>query len=298
MPTTSANGIELYFDTFGEESDPTLLMVVGPGGPVRRPRRRPVRAGRRPGVRVVRYDNRDVGLSTHLHDVEVDPVAALVASMSGEPVEAPYTLSDMAADGIALLDALGVGAAHVVGTSLGGMIVQTMAIEHPDRVLSLTSIYSTTGERDVGQPDPEVLAAYFATMGPAEDRAARVAPGRGAGPAHRHPLGVRRGPGAGPQRDAGRPELRPGGVGPPDGGRSWRRVPGPSGCRRLAVPTVVLHGDAATRSSTSAAAAGRPSWCRARTCGSSRGWATTSRRSTGTAWSTASAPRSTPAITA
>ena len=175
MPTTSANGIELYFDTFGKESDPTLLMVAGLGAQCVGHDDDLCEQVAGLGVRVVRYDNRDVGLSTHFHDVEVDPVAAVVASMSGEPVEAPYTLSDMAADGMALLDALGVGAAHVVGTSLGGMIVQTMAIEHPDRVLSLTSIYSTTGERDVGQPDPEVMAAYFATMGPAEDRATRVA---------------------------------------------------------------------------------------------------------------------------
>lgn len=174
MPTTTANGIELYFDSFGKESDPTLLMVAGLGAQCVGHDDALCEQIAGLGVRVVRYDNRDVGLSTHFHDVEVDPVAALVASMSGEPVEAPYTLSDMAADGMALLDALGVGAAHVAGTSLGGMIVQTMAIEHTDRVLSLTSIYSSTGERHVGQPDPEVMAAYFGTMGPAEDRATRV----------------------------------------------------------------------------------------------------------------------------
>ena len=177
MPTTSANGIEVYFETFGDPEDPTLLLVCGLGAQCvgfDEPFCEQIASL---GVRVVRYDNRDAGLSTHLAGVEVDPLAAMTAAASGEPVEAPYTLSDMAADGIALLDALDVAEAHVVGTSMGGMIVQTMAIEHPDRVRSMTSIFSTTGEPDVGRPRPDVLAALAGLMVPAPDRAARVAQG-------------------------------------------------------------------------------------------------------------------------
>jgi pimeloyl-ACP methyl ester carboxylesterase len=177
MPTTTANGVELFFETFGDPADPTLLLVCGLGAQCvgyDDPFCEQI-AGL--GVHLVRYDNRDTGLSTHLDGVEVDAVAAVVSSMSGEAVDGPYTLSDMAADGMALLDALEVESAHVVGASMGGMIVQTMAIEHPERVRSLTSIYSTTGEPGVGEPKPDVLAALGGIMVPAEDRATQVAQG-------------------------------------------------------------------------------------------------------------------------
>ena len=127
------------------------------------------------GHHVVRYDNRDVGLSTHLDGVPADPMSTFMAITSGEPVDAAYTLSDMAADGIGLLDSLGIGSAHVLGSSMGGMIAQTMAIEHPDRVRTLTSLYSTTGEPDVGTPDPEVLTSLLSIMVPQATRDGRVA---------------------------------------------------------------------------------------------------------------------------
>jgi pimeloyl-ACP methyl ester carboxylesterase len=82
-------------------------------------------------------------------------------AMSGQPVDAPYQLDDMAKDSVSLLDALGIGRAHIVGASMGGMIVQTMAIEHPERVRTMTSIMSTTGERDVGHPTPEAGASLL-----------------------------------------------------------------------------------------------------------------------------------------
>ena len=105
-------------------------------------------------------------------------MAAMVQALAGEQVTgAPYTLSTLAADGMALLDSLDVGAAHVVGCSMGGMIAQTMAIEHRPRVRSLTSVYSTTGEPEVGQPRPDVLAALATIMVPSDDRAERVAQG-------------------------------------------------------------------------------------------------------------------------
>jgi len=110
------------------------------------------------GLHVVRFDNRDVGRSTKIGG---GPHASVVAVLSGDLSSASYTLSDMAADAAGLLDHLGVDAAHVVGASQGGMIGQTLAIEQPERVLSLTSIMSTTGDASVGQPHPEALPALL-----------------------------------------------------------------------------------------------------------------------------------------
>ena len=110
------------------------------------------------GLQVIRFDNRDSGLSTHLTDA---PPPDLPAALAGDLSSVSYTLSDMAADAVGLLDALGFEKAHVVGASMGGAIAQTMAIEHPDRVRSLTSMMSTTGNRSVGQPSPDVLREVF-----------------------------------------------------------------------------------------------------------------------------------------
>jgi pimeloyl-ACP methyl ester carboxylesterase len=177
MPTTSANGIEIWFDTFGDDSDPALLLVPGLGAQAIGFDDEFCERIAARGHRVIRYDNRDVGLSTHLDAPPADVLGAVTAALAGEPVAAAYTLSDMAADGMALLDALDVDRAHVVGTSMGGMIAQAMAIEHPDRLLSLTSVFSTTGEQGIGQPKPEVLGALLGIMGPVADRAARIEQG-------------------------------------------------------------------------------------------------------------------------
>lgn len=135
MPYCSNGAVSLYFEVFGDPTHPTLLLVNGLGAQSITFRDEMCFEFAARGLRVVRYDNRDVGLS------DDGPVG--------------YGLSDMAADGMAILDFLGVERAHVWGTSLGGMIVQTMAIEHPDRVASVTSVMSTTGDRDVGQPTEE-----------------------------------------------------------------------------------------------------------------------------------------------
>ena len=110
------------------------------------------------GLHVVRFDNRDVGLSTHLTDA---PPPDLPAALAGDLSSVSYTLSDMAADAVGLLDVLGFEKAHVVGASMGGAIAQTMAIEHPHRSRSLTSMMSTTGNMSVGQPSPDVLRELF-----------------------------------------------------------------------------------------------------------------------------------------
>ena len=137
------SGIELEYDTFGDPGDPALLLVMGFTAQMIAWQEEFCQMLASHGRYVIRYDNRDCGLSTKFDGVEVDFEGLVAAAFAGaEPPEAPYTLSDMAADGIGLLDHLGIARAHVAGASMGGMIVQTMAIEHPERVLSMTSVMS------------------------------------------------------------------------------------------------------------------------------------------------------------
>jgi pimeloyl-ACP methyl ester carboxylesterase len=165
-----ANGIQIAYETFGDHGDRPLLLVMGLGAPMLtwRPDLCDLLAGR--GFLVIRYDNRDVGRSTHLHDA---PEPDLRAALSrGDVSSAAYTLDDMAEDGFGLLDALGLTAAHVVGASLGGMIAQTMAVRHPERVLSLTSIMSTPSPT-LTKTTPEAGAALMRP--PATSREASIA---------------------------------------------------------------------------------------------------------------------------
>ena len=163
VTTTRPESLTIEYETFGSPDDPALLLVMGflaqltawDDGFCERL----AAAGRY----VIRYDNRDCGLSGKLDGVAADPQAVLMAALAGQPLpEVPYTLSDLANDAVGLLDALSVPAAHVVGASMGGMIAQTIAIEHPDRVLSLTSIMSSPGDPMVGKPTPEALAVLLA----------------------------------------------------------------------------------------------------------------------------------------
>jgi pimeloyl-ACP methyl ester carboxylesterase len=161
MSRAQANGIEIEYETFGDAGDPALLLVMGFGTQLTAWDEGFCTALADRGRFVIRYDNRDVGLSTHLDGQLVDVGAVIGSLMGGEAPEVPYLLSDMAADGIGLLDALGIDKAHVLGASMGGMIAQAMAIEHPARVLTLTSVMSTTGEQEYGQSSPEAMAALL-----------------------------------------------------------------------------------------------------------------------------------------
>jgi pimeloyl-ACP methyl ester carboxylesterase len=170
-----SNGIEIEYETFGDPADPALLLVMGFTAQLTSWDEAFCRMLADRGRFVIRFDNRDVGLSTKFDGVEVDMVGllgALAARDYSKVPAVPYTLSAFSDDAFGLLDHLGIERAHIAGASMGGMIVQTMAIEHPERVLTMTSIMSTTGNPDVGQAKPEATAALLAP--PPADRAAYV----------------------------------------------------------------------------------------------------------------------------
>src|SRR5437764_4179285 len=153
-----ANGIEIVYEEFGEASNPTMLMIMGLGTQMLGWDESFCRMLADRGFRVVRFDNRDVGRSTKVRE---GPRADVMAAAAGDLSSASYTLDDMADDCAGLLDHLGAASAHVVGASQGGMIAQALAIRHPERVLSITSIMSSTGDRGVGQPHPEAIPALL-----------------------------------------------------------------------------------------------------------------------------------------
>ena len=160
-------GIELCYQTFGSPDDEPLLLVMGLGGPMTWWDADLCERLARAGFFVVRYDNRDTGRSTKVR-ARVRRSQLLRAFATGR-ARAPYTLEDMAADGLGLLDHLGIGSAHVAGVSMGGMIAQTMAVAAPSRVLSLTSIMSTTGRRTVGWQSPTLLPMLVAPRRPGRE---------------------------------------------------------------------------------------------------------------------------------
>ena len=237
--TCRVGDVELAYETFGDPAEPALLLVMGLGTQM-------VAwhddfcaelAGR--GFHVIRFDNRDVGRSTAMRHL---PVPTLLQLAARSPNAAGYTLSDMAADAVGLLDQLEIDQAHVVGASMGGMIAQTIAIEHPERVLSLASIMSNTGARWSGQPQ---LATYRILLGrPPQDRDAFI----------EHVLAVYRVIGS-PGFERDERDLRQ------IAARSYDRGRNPAGSgrqlaaiiasgnrtqrlRSLNVPTVVIHGTA------------------------------------------------------
>ncbi|HEU5082654.1 MAG TPA: alpha/beta hydrolase [Acidimicrobiales bacterium] len=233
------NGIDICAEVRGPDDGVPLLLVMGLGAQLVSWDRGFVDALVERGYRVARFDNRDVGRSTHVDAPGLDVMAALRAAAAGEPVDAPYTLSDMAADAAGVLEALGMSPAHVVGASMGGMIVQAMAIEQPQAVRSVVSIMSTTGDRDVGQPTREANRLLLAPPPTTEDEAVERAIESEAtwgSPAHRDP-------------EAAAERAR----------REWNRVRNPAGVGRqlvavnasgsrtealgrVTVPFTVVHG--------------------------------------------------------
>lgn len=171
MPTTSNGAVDLYYESFGDPDDPTLLLINGLGSQCIRYRVEWCERFVATGFHVIRFDNRDVGHSTKFEGVTPDLRAVRAAVAAGDDPPVPYTLSDMAADALAVLDACGVDRAHVMGLSMGGMIAQTLAIEHPDRLLSITSVMSTTGDPEVGRATPEANALLMTPAQPGPDGA-------------------------------------------------------------------------------------------------------------------------------
>jgi pimeloyl-ACP methyl ester carboxylesterase len=228
MSTANNGGCEIYYETFGDRIDPALLLVNGLGSQCINYHEDWCAMFVAAGLFVIRFDNRDVGLSTSFE-----------GAPTGSNGEA-YTVSDMAADAIAVLDAERIDRAHVMGISMGGMIVQTLAIEHPDRLLSMTSVMSTTGEPDVGASTPDAFALL--TGPPATDRSSFV---------HNHITGLENwgspefADEARWRRDADRAfdrSFRPSAT-----GRQFAAVqasgPRADGLAGVTVPTLVVHGD-------------------------------------------------------
>ena len=222
MPTTRNGDVSLYFEAFGADDDPVLLLVNGLGSQCINFKDEFCERFAARGFRVVRFDNRDVGLSSHL---------------KGGP---RYTVDEMADDGFAVLDAVGARAAHIAGWSMGGMIVQAMAIRHPERVLSMTSVMSAPGPIP-GERDPDVIAAFGAPPATTRDEAA-----------DRHLTGLRAW-GSPASYDVERITADAHAAydrcWDPDGRARQMMAVGSSGSRvealgRLTVPTLVVHGDA------------------------------------------------------
>jgi pimeloyl-ACP methyl ester carboxylesterase len=228
MATAHNGDCEIYYETFGDRRDPALLMVNGLGSQCINYHEDWCAMFVAAGLYVIRFDNRDIGLSTSFENA---PVGA-----EGQA----YTVTDMADDAVAVLDAEGIEQAHVMGMSMGGMIVQTMAIEHADRLLSMTSVMSTTGEPEYGQASQEAFALL--TAPPATDRESYV---------QRHLAGL---------RVWGSPQFADDARWRRDAERAFDRAFRPSGTTRqflgirvsghrgnqlpsVSVPTLVIHGD-------------------------------------------------------
>ncbi|WP_341713334.1 alpha/beta fold hydrolase [Erythrobacter sp.] len=158
MPTATANGIEIHYEEHGDPANPPMLLIMGFGAQLTLWPDELVEALAAHGFHVIRYDNRDIGLSHKFHGVKAPGLIKMtLLSKLGFKPKVPYTLADMADDGAGLLDALGIAKAHIVGASMGGMIAQHFAARHADKALSLTSIFSTTGNPKLPPARPEAM---------------------------------------------------------------------------------------------------------------------------------------------
>jgi pimeloyl-ACP methyl ester carboxylesterase len=159
-----SNGIELCYDTFGDPKAPPIVLIMGLGAQMIAWDEEFCAQLAARGYHVIRFDNRDAGLSTRLESANVPNVtSALMAAAAGQPIPGPYLLRDMAEDVVGLLDALRICAAHVVGASMGGAIGQTLALHHPARLRTLTSIMSTTSAPGLPPPTPEALRVLMSS---------------------------------------------------------------------------------------------------------------------------------------
>ena len=239
MPRAQANGVELEYEVVGDPAARPLLLVQGLGAQLVSIEERFCAELAARGFMVIRFDNRDVGLSTWLDGAGPPDFAAI---WEGDHSSLAYTLDDMADDAAGLLDAVGVRRAHVAGISLGGMIAQLLAIRHPEKVLSLASIMSTTGDRRVGQPSAEGAGVLFTPMPAERDRYleqavanARLALAGSAFPFD--PDAIRRVAARGYDR-----AYDPGGVGR-QLAAALAATDRTEALRSLRVPTLVVHGD-------------------------------------------------------
>lgn len=175
MPQVQANGLTLEYDEHGDAGAPPIVLIMGFSGQMTMWPVSFVKSLAAKGFRVIRFDNRDIGLSTHLSHLGAPDIgAAMMAAASGQPnPNAAYLLDDMAADTVGLLDALGIDKAHIVGASMGGMIAQIVAAKHGARARSLVSIMSSTNRPGLPQAAPEIMGALI-TPPPTETREDRI----------------------------------------------------------------------------------------------------------------------------
>jgi pimeloyl-ACP methyl ester carboxylesterase len=173
MPRIAANSISLHYESLGSASAPTVLLIMGLGAQLTRWDAGLCALLVERGYRVIRFDNRDCGLSSHLDDMPLPDIGA--ALRAGAPPVVPYTIDDMAADSVGLLDALGIQQAHVVGASMGAAIAQVIAARYPERMCSLTSMMSSSGNPMLPPPTPAAAKALFAPLPKQRDRASIVA---------------------------------------------------------------------------------------------------------------------------
>jgi len=158
MAKVNANGIQIEYETFGDPDSPALLLIIGLACQLTAWDEKLCQQLAQQGHHVIRFDNRDAGLSTKIEEAGVPNIMQTIEEqMKGETINPPYTIEDMAADAVGLLDALGIEKAHICGMSMGGMIAQTIVLNYPKRVLSLISIYSRTGDPEEPQPKPEAM---------------------------------------------------------------------------------------------------------------------------------------------
>jgi len=173
MTQVAANGIQIEYEAFGEPDSPALLLIIGIIGQLTFWDEELCQQLAQQGHYVIRFDNRDAGLSSKIEEAGVPDIMQTIETLrKGETINPPYTIEDMADDAVGLLDALGIEKAHICGMSMGGMIAQTIAINYPMRVLSLTSIYSRTGDPEEPQPEPE--ARKFLLAPPPQEREAYI----------------------------------------------------------------------------------------------------------------------------